>query len=156
MDRAQFLQGLRTGGPRPTLPGNQNIPRFQSGLYDDAQLLQMGDSFQQMNLFQQQQQQQLAMMQAQAQVATLMASQAGGPAGGAQAQALQMQMEVMRLQVSRRLGAQGVFLPPVRTEAMQASVSNNSIIAGPSAAAELPGPAHASKSTRRQPKPPSV
>ncbi|KAG8862253.1 hypothetical protein FRB96_001832 [Tulasnella sp. 330] len=111
MDRSHLLQGLRTGGPRSnsfaTQPGQQpggpNMnSRFQNNMYgDESDVYQ-----QQINLAQgmamgggatlQQQQQQLAMMQAQAQMLAMM--QAQGVAPTREAQALQMQMEVIRLQ----------------------------------------------------------
>ncbi|KAG9009802.1 hypothetical protein FRB94_013584 [Tulasnella sp. JGI-2019a] len=104
MDRSHLLQGLRSAGPRTnafaTQPGQQQQPggpRFQNSMYggDESDYYQ-----QQINLAQGMpmggatlQQQQLAMLQQQAQMAALMQAQ-----GGAPAQALQMQMEVIRLQ----------------------------------------------------------
>lgn len=131
MDRAQFLQGLRTGGPRsasfgnPPLTANPAQTRFasnsfQSGFMDEP--AQLVDRFGNISLngaggapmsanpelmaaaLQQQQQQQLALLQAQAQVAAMIAQQGGGPAAAAEAQAMQVQiqMELMRMQVCKQ------------------------------------------------------
>lgn len=122
MDRAQFLQGLRTGGPRSTSFGNPPLTanpaqtRFSSGAFQPGFMdepAQIVDRFGNISLngngamtanpdlvaaaLQQQQQQQILLLQAQAQVAAMIAQQGGGPQ--AEHQAMQMQMELMKMQV---------------------------------------------------------
>ncbi|KAG8895014.1 hypothetical protein FRB99_000816, partial [Tulasnella sp. 403] len=121
MERAQLLQGLRTGGPRSTSFGNQPMSAnptttrfatnaFQPQLEDPS--AQFVDRFQNLSLnsgipmsatpdaaiaarLQAQQQQQQQLIQ-QAQLAALMAAQGGNPV--LEAQAMQMQIEIMKLQ----------------------------------------------------------
>ncbi|KAG9008373.1 hypothetical protein FRB90_008949 [Tulasnella sp. 427] len=121
MDRAQLLQGLRTGGPRSASFGNAPLTanpaqtRFASNVYQQGFIDEpnhLVDRFGNISLngaggapmtagldmvaLHQQQQQQIALLQAQAQVAAMIAQQGGGPQ--AEAQAVQMQIELMRIQ----------------------------------------------------------
>ncbi|KAG8960017.1 hypothetical protein FRC03_007186 [Tulasnella sp. 419] len=83
MDRAQLLSGLRTGGPRSASYTNMPLSATPSGAFARQQSDETADMFNALTV----QQQALLQLQAQQQMLAF-----GNPA-------VQMQMEILRLQV---------------------------------------------------------